>query len=154
MKGKVILVTGAGGSIGGAIVERLAGEGALVYASDIRLPAADRRPAGTEWGAVELTDEGAVQSWAEMVGRKHGAVDGIVCVAAAFIWGTVEQASGADWDKVFAINVKGYAMVVKYGIPFMKAKGGSVVLISSQSAFIAQPSFTPGPLETVLVVPW
>jgi NAD(P)-dependent dehydrogenase (short-subunit alcohol dehydrogenase family) len=40
------------------------------------------------------------------VGNKHGRIDIVVNNAAAFVFGTVEEVSEADWDRVFDVNVK------------------------------------------------
>ena len=141
MEGRVILLTGANGSIGSGIAKRLADDGAKVYCADLALP---EEQENTFWKIVNVTEDEAIKVWADQVGKENGGrIDGIVCCHAAFIWGTIEQASASDWDKVFSVNVRGYALVAKYAVPYMKEYGGSIVLISSQSAFIAQPQFTP-----------
>lgn len=53
--------------------------------------------------AVEKEVEAGV---AEVV-KKWGRIDVLVNNAAAFVFGTVEQASEQDWDRVLAVNVKG-----------------------------------------------
>jgi NAD(P)-dependent dehydrogenase (short-subunit alcohol dehydrogenase family) len=36
-----------------------------------------------------------------------------VVSAAAFVFGTVEEATAEQWDRVFSVNVKGYALCIK-----------------------------------------
>jgi len=52
-----------------------------------------------------------------------------------------ENAELADWQRVLGVNVIGPALVAKFAIPFMKAKGGSIVNMASMSALIAQNDF-------------
>ncbi len=72
-----------------------------------------------------------------------GKIDILINNAAAFVFGTIEEVSSLDWDKVLSINVKGYAFCMKHVVPHMKRQGGSIVNIGSISSFIAQPAFTP-----------
>ena len=53
----------------------------------------------------------------------------------------VERAEIADWQRVLGVNVIGPALVTKFAIPFMKAKGGSIVNMASMSGLIAQADF-------------
>ena len=61
--------------------------------------------------------------------------------AADFTQKSVEDADIRDWQKVLGVNVIGTALVSKFAIPHMKAKGGSIVNIASMSGIIAQPDF-------------
>jgi NAD(P)-dependent dehydrogenase (short-subunit alcohol dehydrogenase family) len=56
------------------------------------------------------------------------------------VWfSSVEHASGADWDRSAAINIKGHALLTKHTLPYMKAAGGgSIVWQGSISSFLAQ----------------
>jgi NAD(P)-dependent dehydrogenase (short-subunit alcohol dehydrogenase family) len=86
----------------------------------------------------------AVQHWADAVHRRWGRIDGLVNNAAAFVFGKIEEVSEEHWETVLNTNVKGYAYCIKHCIPFLrKSGGGSIVNMSSQSAHIAQPAFTP-----------
>lgn len=63
---------------------------------------------------------------------------------AAFVFKRVEAATGADWDHVLGVNVKGYANTIASVLPFMKAAGGgSIVNVSSVSAWFLQGGFVP-----------
>ena len=61
-----------------------------------------------------------------------------------FVFGTIEDVTGDDWQRVLGVNVVGAANTVKHTIPHMKAAGGgAIVNIASVSSFIAQPAFVP-----------
>ncbi len=94
---------------------------------------------------VDVTNEKEVQEWVEQVGASRGGrLDGLVNNAAVFQFGNVEEASLESWKACFNVNVFGYATVIKHAIKFLKSNhGGSIVNMSSQSAFISQPGFAP-----------
>ena len=74
--------------------------------------------------------------------QSFGGIDILINNAADFTQKSVEQAEVADWQKVLGVNVIGTALVSKYAIPHMKAKGGgSIVNMASMSGIIAQPDF-------------
>lgn len=85
LDGAVIAVAGAGGAAGGAVVRRLAAEGAYVVAAGrgaeaLQALADDVVRAGGQASAeaVELDDEAAVRDWADRLATEHGHVDGLV----------------------------------------------------------------------------
>lgn len=132
-----ILVTGASGGIGGAIVRQLCDAGAKVIASgrDQDMLDALAGETGCRTLAFDLTSEDSVK----------GALDGLD------LWGVVncggfggEIATPMDtdidvFDKVIAINTRGALLVTKYASRSMirLGKGGAIVNVSSQAALVA-----------------
>ena len=56
----------------------------------------------------------------------------------------MEEVTQDDWDRVFGVNVIGYANTVRHCLPhFRQNSGGAVVNIASVSSYIAQPEFIP-----------
>eukprot|EP01102_Stenamoeba_stenopodia_P017586 TRINITY_DN632_c0_g1_i4.p1 TRINITY_DN632_c0_g1~~TRINITY_DN632_c0_g1_i4.p1 ORF type:complete len:276 (-),score=89.27 TRINITY_DN632_c0_g1_i4:68-841(-) len=149
---KVALVTGAGGAIGRTIAKTLANEGAKVVVIDVNVEEGEKtmaeieqqHPGNSIFRKLNVSDEAAIQTLVKEVVEKWSTIDVLVNNAAAFVFGTIEEATADDWDRVLTVNVKGYALMAKHTIPIMKAKkSGSVVNLGSISSFIAQPSFTP-----------
>ncbi len=148
LSGKTAIVTGAGAGIGAATVLRFAEEGARVLVADwneanARAVAAKVQAAG---GAAfplgaDISSEADAARIAETALQQFGGIDILVNNAADFTTQAVENASLADWQRVLGVNVIGTAMVSKYAIPHMKAKGGAIVNVSSMSGIIAQPDF-------------
>ncbi|MEU6034809.1 SDR family NAD(P)-dependent oxidoreductase [Actinomadura sp. NPDC047616] len=76
MSGRVIVVAGAGGPAGQAVVRRLAADGARVVAADVRPQRWEEHnvfPA-----VVDLLDADGTRAWADEVAAEHGAVDGLI----------------------------------------------------------------------------
>ena len=148
---KAAIVTGSGSGIGRAIAELFAQEGAKVLVAEIeeaagRETVAAIRAAGgaADFVRTDVGDENSCRAMAEAAEKSFGPIGVLVNNAAAFVFGKVEQASVADWQRVMAVNVIGPAQCVKYVLPSMRKAGrGSIVNIASVSGFIAQPGFVP-----------
>ena len=64
--------------------------------------------------------------------------------AATYVLGNVEEASAHDWTRVFDVNVRGYALMVKHIVPIMKEhQRGSIVNMASVSGLTASPDWVP-----------
>ncbi len=108
LAGLVIVVAGATGAAGPALVERLAGAGATVVAAGsnrdrIDALAADviaRVPTGQVLASVvDLLDEPATRDWATAVQSEHGQVDGLVHLVGGWRGGAgIVDANLADWN--------------------------------------------------------
>ena len=141
LAGRVALVTGGGGEIGGAIARRFAGEGAAVAVADLRPNKADSvARAITEAGgqALVIACDVAAESDAERAVReaveRFGKLTTLVNVAAAVTPdGTVETLALRDWNEALAINLTGPFLMCKYAVPHIRrAGGGTIVNIASQ----------------------
>lgn len=65
--------------------------------------------------------------------------------AAAFVFGTIEETSAESWERVLAVNVKGYVFCAKHAVRLMgqRRAPGALVHVASVSSFVAQPAFVP-----------
>ncbi|MFM8154720.1 MAG: SDR family NAD(P)-dependent oxidoreductase [Actinomycetes bacterium] len=125
---RVALVTGAGGGIGRAIVERLESEGAIVVATDIR-PVASL-------GALSLVhDVSSEEAWIEvvaLVGERFGRLDILVNNAGRTDFGVIEGTSLEEFTEVVAASQTSVFLGMKSCGPLLKASGrGSVINMSS-----------------------
>lgn len=148
LKGKVALVTGAGGGNGAAIATGLAREGAAVAFADLNLDGAEAcaktaREAGFEAVAMRLNVASA-ESVAECVNgliEKYGKIDVLVnnagiCTRFPFLELTEEE-----WDKMMLVNAKGVFLCGQAVARHMaERKSGSIINISSFSAYVAMPN--------------
>ena len=130
LDGKVALVTAAGQGIGRATVERMAREGARVIATDVN-PALVTELAqvpGIEAHRLDVLDPAAITALAAAVGP----VDILFNCAGIVHAGTVLEASEAEWDLAFDLNVKAQFRIIRAVLPGMLAKGaGSIINMSS-----------------------
>jgi NAD(P)-dependent dehydrogenase (short-subunit alcohol dehydrogenase family) len=72
--------------------------------------------------------------------KKFGKIDVLVANAGAGTTGTVAVTSEADYDKLLDLNLKSVYFTVNKALPFMN-DGGSIILIGSNAAHRAYPSF-------------
>jgi len=145
LQGKVAIVTGAGmrGQVvgtGRAIAMLLAREGGSVAVLDRNREAADATVAEIRaegWNAlplyVDVTVEAECQRGIADTVAAFGRLDVLVNNAATILtWANsaVAEVAEEDWDRVFAVNLKGALFMSKHAIPAMGG-GGSIVSVSS-----------------------
>jgi NAD(P)-dependent dehydrogenase (short-subunit alcohol dehydrogenase family) len=146
---KTAIITGVGAGIGEAIAIRFAEEGARLMLNDISQSAGEATLRKlTDLGAqaalvvADISQEAGAAAISRLAVDHFGGVDILINNAADFTQKNIEQAELADWQRVLGVNVIGTALVSKYVIPLMKARGGgSIVNMASMSALIAQPDF-------------
>lgn len=145
VEGKVVIVTGAAGGIGNAIVEDLYAEGATVVATARKAEQVAELAAihdDERWSAVQLdvTDEENVKSVIDGVAERFGKLDGIVNNAGVLIPNDVAESTNEEYDKHFDINVRGVYFGSKYALPHLIANGGgSIVNFGSINSLVAEP---------------
>jgi NAD(P)-dependent dehydrogenase (short-subunit alcohol dehydrogenase family) len=147
LDGKVAIVTGAGGGIGSAMVERFAAEGAAVVAADVdedRLrETADRAGGATSYLVTDVSRSEDVQRLVATAVERHGKLTTICNNAAISIPGSVEEVSEEDFDRTIAVNLRGVFLGCKYAVPeLLKAGGGSIVNTGSVNSLVAEPFLT------------
>jgi NAD(P)-dependent dehydrogenase (short-subunit alcohol dehydrogenase family) len=125
LKDKVVLVTGAAGAIGAAVMTALSRAGAMAIASDL---------AGDV--VLDVTSEADWQRVIDEIGERHGRLDGLVNAAGIVALGTVEQLDFATWRKVLAVNLDGAFLGCKYAFPLLRKRGGAIVNLSSVSGLV------------------
>ena len=140
-QGKKVIVTGAGGIIGGWIAEAFAREGALVCLTDRSLERIESRKASLDGKghlalAADLTDAASLSAFADHVARAWGAPDILVNNAGIYPSGFLLDISFDDWDAIFDINLRAPFILSQLFAKQMIAagKGGSIVNISSGAA--------------------
>ena len=129
LKDKIVLVTGAAGAIGAAIVQTIEAEGGTAIGSDL----AGR---GNVRHALDVTAEGDWARVTAVIAETSGRLDGLVNAAGIVAIGTVEDTDFATWRRVLAINLDGTFLGCKYALPLLKRAGGSIVNISSVSGLV------------------
>ncbi|MGH6929891.1 MAG: SDR family NAD(P)-dependent oxidoreductase, partial [Dongiaceae bacterium] len=136
LDGKVALVTGGAQGLGRSIAEGFAGAGARGLLFD-RVPAPGPLPTGWTFERGDVGNEDAVAGAVARVREEFGRLD--VAVANAGIvppWRDTEAVDLAEWDQVFAINVRGVMATIKHAVPLMKPRGGSILAMGSTNSWI------------------
>jgi NAD(P)-dependent dehydrogenase (short-subunit alcohol dehydrogenase family) len=125
MAGSVIVTGGASG-LGAAVVSAVREAGGTPYVLDLKPPAAD-----VPYLAVDLSDTRAAErATAELI-EQAGTVNGLVTAAGMDIPAPLEGISGADWERIVAINLFGTAAVVRAALPALRASHGTIVTVAS-----------------------
>jgi NAD(P)-dependent dehydrogenase (short-subunit alcohol dehydrogenase family) len=140
--GRAAIVTGAAGGIGRATAAALAARGAAVLVADrreeIEATAAELAAAGAEvvpW-TVDVTSAEEVEAMIAAAVRRFGRLDVLVNNAGATGAPTpLADQEPAAFDKVFAVNVRGTFLGMKFAMPHLaRDGGGAIVNVSSVTA--------------------
>jgi NAD(P)-dependent dehydrogenase (short-subunit alcohol dehydrogenase family) len=141
--GKAAIVTGAGSGIGRAIAIAYAEAGASVACLDLDFENARSTADATNGIAIrcDVSSEAETQRAVERAALEFGGLHVLLnCAAASDPTSTVVDCSPADWDMVFAINVRGAFLMSKWAVPVMeRSGGGSIIHVSSQLGSVGAP---------------
>ena len=136
MKGKVIVVTGGASGIGAALARRFAREGAAgIVVAD--LDEAQAQAVAAEVGGLglrtDVSDEAQVQSLIEQATGRYGRVD-VLCSNAGVATGGGLQASNADWQRLWDVNLMAHVYGARAVVPQMLARGEGYLLQTASAA--------------------
>ena len=135
LKGKVALVTGAGSGFGAGIARRFAEEGARVVVNDVA-PAGEKvaKEIGGRFVQGDVT-RGA--DWQKLV-REAGPELAIVVNNAGWTHRNKPylEVSEAEFDKVYAVNVKSVYLSAIHAVPGFRKRGGGVFVNVASTAGI------------------
>jgi NAD(P)-dependent dehydrogenase (short-subunit alcohol dehydrogenase family) len=137
LKGRVAIVTGAGGGIGKALATRLASDGASVVVADLQkfdtaaaeiAKATGAKTLGLE---IDVSAEEQVARMASQAMKTFGRIDILVNNAAVFSslkLKPFEEISVAEWRKVMDVNALGVFLCCRACAPHMRAAGGGRII--------------------------
>jgi len=136
MKGKVIVVTGGASGIGAALARRFAREGAAgIVVAD--LDEAQAQAVAAEVGGLglrtDVSDEAQVQTLIEQATGRYGRVD-VLCSNAGVATGGGLQASNADWQRLWDVNLMAHVYGARAVVPQMLARGEGYLLQTASAA--------------------
>ena len=128
---RTVVVTGGSRGIGAAIVARFAARGDRVYF----LYEKNHRAAKTvseKTGAIAICCDVADGEQVKAAFARIPEVDILVCNAGICWYGLLSSMEEGDWDRLFAVNVKGIYHCVRAAMPaFLRTHRGSIVTVSS-----------------------
>jgi NAD(P)-dependent dehydrogenase (short-subunit alcohol dehydrogenase family) len=143
LDGKVAVITGAGGDIGGTTAEVMAQRGAAIVAVDRNVKALEtfgaRMPQGARYitVAADVTDEADVAAYVKRTMDEFGRLDIFFNNAGiegskTGAWCLTADMRLDDFEEIVAVNLTGVFLGLKHVIPAMvKSGGGSIISTSS-----------------------
>ncbi len=142
LRGRVVLVTGAGSGLGEATARAFGRAGCAVACVDLQRDAAERvagelRAADIQSLALpcDVSDADAVFQTVETAVQRFGRIDVAVSCAGVDYVVAVDDMSVAQWDRVIGVNLRGPFVLSKAVFPLMKRQGGGdIVNIASTAA--------------------
>ncbi|MGE0699036.1 MAG: SDR family oxidoreductase [Hyphomicrobiaceae bacterium] len=130
LDGRIVLVTGAAGTLGRAICTAIEAGGGSAVRTDLA------GPDGMDL-VLDVTREDDWRAAVAEVGNRHGRLDGLVNNAGLVTVGDVEQTSLVEWRRVMAVNADGVFLGCKYAMPLLlRAPAPSIVNLSSVSGLV------------------
>ena len=160
LKGRVALVTGGAGGIGGAVVRSLAKAGISGLAINYRKSskaaeelAAEVERAGVKALAVQadFQSDTRIRSMIQQIGGQFGRLDILVNNAGVTHWVNLVDLDGLTdkiWDEILDVNVKGAFRCARAAAPMLAQHQGMVVNVSSISGVLAPPTLSSLPYGT------
>jgi NAD(P)-dependent dehydrogenase (short-subunit alcohol dehydrogenase family) len=151
LDGRVAVVTGGSRGIGRATVEKFLGEGARVTFLDVDETAGreaireiDGAAGRVTFERADVTREADVSRAMTAVASAHGTIDVLVNNAGVNAYFDAAAMTEAEWDAVFAVDLKGAWLCCKHVLPAMKKAGrGSIVNIASIHASVTMAGMFP-----------
>lgn len=160
LDGRVAVVTGAAGALGGAMAERLAGLGAAIVLLDLKtealsplVAALGRTGAKVLPVACNLANETEIATAAKATLDHFGRCDIVVNNAAVMPRGVaLEDLDAAVWDLLMSVNVRAPFLAAKhFGADMLKRRAGSIVNIASIAATLPNTTVPYGPSKAALL---
>ncbi|TCO76633.1 SDR family NAD(P)-dependent oxidoreductase [Chromatocurvus halotolerans] len=144
LRGRTVLVTGAGSGIGRAIADRFAADGATVVCADINLESASAtaaalREGGLEAFAVEvdIADENSVARLVSTVVDTTGRIDIVAANAGIMVEGDILSLSLDDWNRAMTVNATGAFLTARATLPYLMESGQGTLVFSASTVALA-----------------
>ena len=135
-----ILITGAGGGLGGAVVQAFLGSGATVYGVDRKWKQAPQHP---HFHAVEadIFESGEC----DRAAKAAAPVDALVHLVGGFGGGKpVAETEDEVWEQMLDLNLRAAYSIFRATLPQMlKARRGRIIAIGSRAAVEPLANFAP-----------
>ncbi|WP_330435327.1 SDR family oxidoreductase [Streptomyces sp. NBC_00825] len=145
LAGKTVIVSGVGAGLGHRVAAAVVRDGGNAVlgartAANLAKSAAEIDPDGrhTAQLATDITDEAQCEALAALALERFGRIDAVAHVAAwDSYFGGIEDADFATWQSVIDVNLLGTLRMTRACLPALKERGGSVVIVGTQSAVAA-----------------
>lgn len=150
LDGKLAVITGAATGIGRTTALLFAREGAQVVVGDLNEEEARKTVESIEaengearFVRTDVSRAEDVEALMESAAKFMGGIDVIVNNAGAQRSGPVTEFEESDWDLLMAVNPKSCFFSAKYGVPYLRERGGgSIVNMASLAGLKGGPGMT------------
>ena len=138
-EGDVVLVTGVGGALGGAVARAFDDAGATVCGADVVTPDSEdfllEETSRIEFYQGDFTDEDEVADVVESIVDDHGRLDALCNIAGTWRGGDpIHETDAGTFDFLFDVNLKTMFLASKHALPHLQETEGAIVSISSRSS--------------------
>ncbi|MDR1074994.1 MAG: SDR family oxidoreductase [Xanthomonadaceae bacterium] len=155
LAGRSVVVTGGASGIGLAAVEMLIDAGCSVVMADISKDIGEREfvrikqkidaeglESQLKFLQTDVSEENDVKAMVDLAVSSYGKLDGAInCAAFTPLNVLLHELSNEQWDRSFAVNMRGMFLCMRHQIRAMLKNGtGSIVAVSSTAAVRAVPS--------------
>jgi NAD(P)-dependent dehydrogenase (short-subunit alcohol dehydrogenase family) len=141
---RVAVITGAAGGIGRATALELRRAGYALAICDVDAAAVERAAAecGAELArAVDVSQQAQLEAFAEACRERFGRVDVLINNAGILRIGGWQDASEADWRRLFEVNLLSVALATRAFAPLLVAARGHVLNLGSGAALLPFPGY-------------
>ncbi len=130
MEKRIVVVTGAFGVLGRAVVRRALELGAFVAQVDRgdAAPGADDAARNLVLPGVDLADPDAARAAFARIGAHFGGIDALLNVAGGFVWRQVAGGDLAAWDRMYALNLRTAVAACMSALPFLERSGSGAIV--------------------------
>ena len=129
-----IIITGAAGNLGSAVVEKFKREGYHVIA--LLQPGKDEEVEDADDSyEVDVTNEESVAEFVKEYQLQYNELDALAMIAGGFAMGSIEDAKQSDFEKMFSLNFFSAYHLVRGFLPFMKKQQkGTFLFVGARPA--------------------
>ncbi|WP_280570229.1 SDR family oxidoreductase [Chromohalobacter sp. 296-RDG] len=142
-EGRVAIVTGAAGGVGGAVAKLLADRGASVVAEDVKAEVEELEAYSDRIVTLtgDLAEEATATRAVDLALKHFGSLDILINNAAHIMFKSVADMSLEDWDSILNVNLRGTFLHSREAMKAMTdAKHGSIVNVGSYACHVAFPT--------------
>ena len=134
-----LVVTGASGQLGSALVAAAHESGATVAALDRQpLPGGVRADGVLRIGGVDLEVEDDARAGMDLAALRLGGIDALVHAAGAFAFETLEGGALDTWDRLYAANLRTAVVAARAALPHLRHRGNGARLVFVGAASAAR----------------
>ncbi|WP_037605865.1 SDR family oxidoreductase [Streptacidiphilus rugosus] len=146
LEGRTVVVSGVGPGLGHRVAVAAARDGANVVMGartqeNLAKTAAEieaDHPGRTAWKRTDIADPERCDALAALAVERFGRIDAVIHVAALDShFGGLADADFEDWRRVMDVNLFGTLQLTRSCLPALRERGGSVVIIGTQSSVAA-----------------